>query len=68
MVEQKKTPTDEPTRKPVRAARSGRVTPSLGPADPTAEQFTTREIEATTLLLPICSGGLVEAVAEKYDV
>jgi len=26
------------------------------------------EVEVTTLLLLICSGDLVEAVAEKYDV
>ena len=34
----------------------------------TAAQLSTREIETTTLRLPTCSGDLVEAVAEKYDV
>jgi hypothetical protein len=32
-----------------------------------AEHLTTREIEATTLFLLVCSEDVVEAVAEKYD-
>ena len=64
-AKKKGTPTDEPTRKPVRAKELGRVYPSQTFLP--AGQLTKREIETTTLLLLICSEDMVEAVPEKYD-